>query len=70
MSVSRRSFLVGASSIITAAFAKKAFTSDTKIPMFPRHVAWRVDAPKTVITTQPILKKYGIFIVGSHIRRP
>ena len=46
MSVSRRSFLVGAGSIITAAFVKEAlaFTSDTKIPMFPRHVAWRVDA--------------------------
>jgi hypothetical protein len=47
MSVSRRSFLVGAGSIITAAFVKEAlaFTSDTKIPMPARHVAWRVDAP-------------------------
>jgi hypothetical protein len=47
MSVSRRSFLVGAGSIITAAFVKEAlaFTSDTKTPMFPRQVAWRVDAP-------------------------
>jgi hypothetical protein len=47
MSVSRRSFLVGAGSIITAAFVKEAFafTSDTKTPMFPQHVAWRVDAP-------------------------
>ena len=70
MSVSRRSFLVGAGSIITAAFAKEAFTSDTKTPIFPQHVAWRVDEPKTVISTQPTLKKYGTFIVGSHIRRP
>ncbi len=47
MTVSRRSFLVGAGSIITAAFVKEAleFTSDAKTPMIGQHVAARVDMP-------------------------
>lgn len=47
MLVSRRSFLVGAGSIITSAFVNDAieFTSNTKALTSARHVAWRVDAP-------------------------
>ena len=47
MSVTRRSFLVGAGSIITAAFVKEAFafTFDTRSLMRTRHIAWRIDTP-------------------------
>ena len=47
MPVTRRSFLVGAGSIITAAFVKEAFTyaADTKTPMRTAHTAQQVDAP-------------------------
>jgi hypothetical protein len=47
MAVTRRSFLIGAGSIITAAFVKEAFAfgSDTQMPMPTRHIAWLVDAP-------------------------
>lgn len=47
MSVSRRSFLIGAGSIISAAFVKDAWAHacDTGTPMVARHIAWRVDAP-------------------------
>lgn len=47
MAISRRSFLVGAGSLITAAFVDEAlaFASDKKAMIVARHVAWRVDAP-------------------------
>jgi len=47
VAVSRRSFLVGAGSIITAAFVSEAlsFAADAKAPMRARHLAWRMDTP-------------------------
>ena len=53
MPVTRRSFLVGAGSIITAAFVKEAFAyaADTKAPMRTAHIAQEVDAhlgPRTL----------------------
>jgi hypothetical protein len=46
MTTTRRSFLVGAGSIITAAFVKEAFAyaADTKTPMRTEHIAKQVDA--------------------------
>lgn len=46
MTVTRRSFLVGAGSIITAAFVKDAFAyaADTRTPLTTRHIAEEVDA--------------------------
>lgn len=52
MAVTRRSFLVGAGSIITAAYVKQAlaYVSDTGSPMIKNHLAWRVDNPGEVKT--------------------
>jgi hypothetical protein len=47
MAVTRRSFLVGAGSIITAAYVQQltAYVSDTGSPMINEDVAWHVDDP-------------------------
>jgi hypothetical protein len=52
MAVTRRSFLVGAGSIITAAYVQQAlaYVSDTGSPMITNHIAWRVDNPGEVKT--------------------
>jgi hypothetical protein len=55
MAITRRSFLVGAGSIITAAYVQQAITyiSDTGSPMLTQNVAWRVDNPGKTIVCEP-----------------
>jgi len=74
MAVTRRSFLVGAGSIITAAYVQQAmaYVSDTGSPMITQHVAWRVDNPGEVKTIfcEPVEGYWRLHLGQPHLIVP
>jgi hypothetical protein len=74
MAVTRRSFLVGAGSIITAAYVKqvKAYVFDTGSPMIAQDVAWRVDNPGEVKTIfcEPVEDYWHLHLGEPHFAVP